>query len=56
MKGHGVSPKTVRVRAYAVNVKFTPRKILFCSYNMSQVQRATEAKQFELGSPKSVQD
>ena len=56
MKGHGVNPETVGVRAYAVNVKFPPRKILFCSYNMSQVQRATEAKQFELGWPKFLQN
>ena len=56
MKGLGVNPKTVGVRAYAVNVKFLPRKMLFCSYNMSQVQRTIEAKRFELGHSKFVQD
>ena len=56
MKGHAFNPKTIGTRAFTVNVKFPARKILFCSCNMCQVQRATEAKRFELGQSKFVQD
>jgi hypothetical protein len=49
MKGHGVNLKTVSLTAYAANVKIPPKTSIFKSNTITQVQRTTEAKRFELG-------